>query len=77
MRRASGGRLRILRPVDEIPITRTDFSHGLARCPRCGLPLDAAKDVDELLRDVAASQPLGARMTHRECGASFLVRLED
>jgi hypothetical protein len=60
-----------------IPLNRSTFTHGLVPCPECGLPLDAAKDVDELLGEGTDPKVRGAQGAHRRCGASFQVRLED
>jgi hypothetical protein len=42
--------------------------------PSCRLPIDA-RDVDEELREVGETQPSGAVVTHRRCGATFRIRL--
>ena len=60
-----------------IALNRRDFAHREARCPDCNLPLDSARDVDEVIREVGETRPVGARVTHRRCGSSFQVRLED
>jgi hypothetical protein len=39
--------------------------------------VDPLRDVDELIHEVGQTKPQGARVTHRRCGASFQVRLED
>lgn len=64
------------RPVgvtEVMRVGRSDFLHGLVPCPKCLLPLDAKKDVDDLIQPVSESTAIGARMTHRRCGASFHV----
>lgn len=59
--------------VDYVRVERSTFLHGLAECPSCRLHLDARKDVDELIQPASESRAIGARMTHRRCGASFKV----
>lgn len=61
--------------IEVVQVSRRDFLHGLAQCPSCHLHLDSQKDVDELLQPVEEARSIGARMTHRRCGASFEVRL--
>ena len=62
--------------IVELKLRRSDFLHGLARCPNCALSLDPITDVDEELREVREVRPVGARMTHRRCGASFQVSFD-
>jgi len=59
--------------LNSVVVPRSDFLHGLAKCPNCNLPLDERKDVDELIQPVEESRAIGARVTHRRCGASFEV----
>ena len=60
-------------PDEPLPVR----ARALRTARSAAYPLDAAKDVDELLRASRRRSRWGARMTHRKCGASFLVRLED
>lgn len=53
-------------------VSRLSWAHGEALCPSCGLPIDA-RDVDEELREVGETQPSGAMVTHRRCGATFRI----
>jgi hypothetical protein len=52
------------------------FTGGVVRvaCPGCGLPVDAKRDEVEELRSIASSEPVGAIVTHRRCGATFRLR---
>ena len=54
---------------------RLAWAHGEALCPSCRLPIDS-RDVDEELREPGRSQPIGAVVTHRRCGATFRLAFE-
>lgn len=58
---------------DVMRVPRSDFLHGLAECPGCRLHIDATMDVDELIQPASETKAIGARVTHRRCGASFEV----
>jgi integrase len=58
---------------DAIPLSRSTFTHGLAPRPQCGLPLDAAKDVDELLRE-GTDPTTAAFLTHWIAGMGSHLR---
>ncbi len=62
--------------MDVTRAPRHDFLHGLLKCPSCNLPLDAMKDVDDLIQPVSESTAIAARMTHRRCGAPFEIVFE-
>jgi hypothetical protein len=52
-------------------MSRSTFMHGLEKCRSCGLPLEASKDVDELIREGTDPTVKGAWITHRRCGWTF------
>lgn len=64
-------RTEIVDVTDVMRVERSDFVHGLVECPKCRQPLDAHKDVDDLIQPASESTAIGARMTHRGCGSSF------
>jgi hypothetical protein len=43
-----------------IRISLSDWRHGQAKCPGCGLPVDAQHDEVEELRSITSSEPDGA-----------------
>lgn len=61
----------ILRVMESRMVTRTDWLHGLVRCPSCGLSLDAEKDLLDYIHKLGASQPVGVNGKHRRCGTLF------
>jgi hypothetical protein len=58
--------------IDANLVSRRDWLHGEALCPSCRLPIDK-RDVVEDLRDVGQTQPVGAVVTHKRCGAHFQI----
>jgi len=58
--------------IETTAVSRLAWAHGEALCPSCRLPIDA-RDVDEELREVGETQPIGAVVTHRRCGATFRI----
>jgi hypothetical protein len=56
-----------------IRISLSDWRHGEVECPGCGLPVDAQHDEVEELRSITSSEPDGAIVTHRHCGAHFQI----
>ena len=56
-----------------IRISLSDWRHGQAECPGCGLPVDAQRDEVEELRTITSSEPDGAIVTHRRCGTHFQI----
>ena len=55
--------------IERTRVARHDWLHGLAPCPKCGLPLDRHRDPNE---DTAE----GLAVTHLRCGARFFLELE-
>jgi hypothetical protein len=58
-------------------VSRRDWLHNEARCPACGLHLDAHRDLDEYVRKNSDTRAVGALVTHRRCGAKFRVEFSD
>jgi hypothetical protein len=56
--------------IEATVVPRHTWVHGEALCPSCRLPIDK-RDVDEELREAGTTQPVGAIVTHRRCGATF------
>ncbi len=54
-----------------IRVSLTHWRHGQVECPGCGLPVDVQRDEVEELRSLTSSEPDGAIVTHRRCGAHF------
>jgi phage terminase large subunit GpA-like protein len=55
-----------------IRVTLSDWRHGEVECPGCGLPVDAQHDEVEEFRSTS-SEPDGAIVRHRCCGARFQI----
>ncbi len=58
--------------IEATVVPRHTWVHGEALCPSCRLPIDK-RDVDEELREAGTTQPVGAIVTHRRCGAHFQI----
>lgn len=58
-------------------IKRHDWLHNEARCPSCGLHLDAHRDLDWYVRENSDARARGARVTHRRCGSTFWLAFDD
>lgn len=61
----------ILASVDALHVTRTDWLHGLTRCPGCALSLDAEKDLEKKLYTGLPMEWTGVEGVHRRCGRAF------
>ena len=60
--------------IETTAVSRRAWLRGEALCPSCKLPIDG-RDVAEDAREAGESQPSGAVVTHKRCGAMFRVRL--
>jgi len=76
-----------------VTLNRSEWKHGFATCPSCGLPLDERRDLIEYLHSLvcepvdyahpATARPsLGAspnsgRVRHSRCGAEFTFYFSD
>jgi hypothetical protein len=58
-------------------VSRRDWNHREARCPRCGLHLDPQLDLQSYERENTDTRARGALVTHRRCGASFRILFTD
>lgn len=56
-----------------IRVTLSDWRHGQVEYTGCGLPVDAQHDEVEESRSITSSEPDGAIVTHRRCGAHFQI----
>jgi hypothetical protein len=54
-----------------------DWLHNEARCPSCGLHLDAHNDLDEYIRVNSDRRATGANVTYRRCDASLRIMFVD
>ena len=54
-------------------VSLSDWRHGHVECPGCGLPADAQRDDVLELRSITSTEPDGAIVTHRRCGAHFQI----
>jgi hypothetical protein len=61
--------------IDATVVSRRDWLHGEALCPSCRLPIDQRDVIDEVW-DVRESEPVGAMITHKRCGATYRIRFE-
>ena len=58
-------------------VSRRDWSLGEARCPTCGFHLNQFRDLDDYERTTSDTRATGALVTHRRCGAKFLIEFAE
>jgi hypothetical protein len=63
--------------ISEYTVPRRDWLHGAARCPKCGLPLDPTRDLEEYDFSTGGIRPKAAWVHHKRCGEHFRLHLAD